>query len=103
MMLFLSLLLVVLMLNLSSVLAWAPSHRPRALLSSRAIRPRTLRLLCTPTDTAPEAPPSGGLKALLSQDMRAAMKNKEKARLNAIRNILTAIKQKEVDDRQDQT
>ena len=39
------------------------------------------------------------LKARITEDMKAAMKAKETARLGAIRLILAAIKQKEVDER----
>lgn len=39
------------------------------------------------------------IKVKLNSDMKEAMKAKEKERLGAIRAILTAIKQKEVDDR----
>eukprot|EP01031_Cornospumella_fuschlensis_P029041 gene29041-35054_t len=43
------------------------------------------------------------LKARLNQDMKTAMVNKEKNKLAAIRAVLTAIKQKEVDDRVEQS
>lgn len=39
------------------------------------------------------------LKAKISEDMKAAMKARETARLGAIRLLLAAIKQREVDDR----
>ena len=39
------------------------------------------------------------LKARISEDMKAAMKAKESAKLSAIRLLLAAIKQKEVDER----
>ena len=39
------------------------------------------------------------LKARITEDMKAAMKAKETARLGAIRLLLAAIKQKEVDER----
>lgn len=39
------------------------------------------------------------LKLKLNSDMKESMKNKQKERLSAIRSILTAIKQKEVDER----
>ena len=39
------------------------------------------------------------LKVRISDDMKAAMKAKESARLGAIRLLLAAIKQKEVDER----
>ncbi|QRM18737.1 GatB/YqeY domain-containing protein [Dechloromonas sp. TW-R-39-2] len=39
------------------------------------------------------------LKARISEDMKAAMKAKEAAKLSAIRLLLAAIKQKEVDER----
>ena len=39
------------------------------------------------------------LKARITDDMKAAMKAKESARLAAIRLLLAAIKQKEVDER----
>ena len=41
------------------------------------------------------------LKAKISEDMKAAMKAREAARLGAIRLLLAAIKQKEVDERID--
>lgn len=56
----------------------------------------------TSGEASPPASPQG-LKARLMQDMKEAMKSKEKSRLAAIRAIQTAIKQKEVDDRQEQT
>ena len=39
------------------------------------------------------------LKDIITQDMKEALKNQQKARLSAIRLILTAIKQREVDER----
>ena len=39
------------------------------------------------------------LKARITEDMKTAMKAKETARLNAIRLLLAAVKQKEVDER----
>ncbi len=39
------------------------------------------------------------LKTRITEDMKAAMKARETARLNAIRLLLAAIKQKEVDER----
>ena len=39
------------------------------------------------------------LKAQINDDMKAAMRAKETARLSAIRLLLAAIKQKEVDER----
>ena len=39
------------------------------------------------------------LKARITEDMKMAMKAKETARLNAIRLLLAAVKQKEVDER----
>jgi hypothetical protein len=39
------------------------------------------------------------IKQRLMQDMKEAMKNKDKAKLAAIRSIQAVIKQKEVDDR----
>ena len=39
------------------------------------------------------------LKAQINADMKAAMRAKETARLSAIRLLLAAIKQKEVDER----
>eukprot|EP01031_Cornospumella_fuschlensis_P028973 gene28973-34965_t len=54
--------------------------------------------------TSPAVPPSmSPLKARLNQDMKTAMVNKEKNKLAAIRAVLTAIKQKEVDDRVEQS
>ena len=41
------------------------------------------------------------LKAQINDDMKAAMRAKETARLSAIRLLLAAIKQKEVDERID--
>jgi len=41
------------------------------------------------------------LKAKITEDMKAAMKAKEPQRLSAIRLLLAAIKQREVDDRKD--
>ena len=41
------------------------------------------------------------LKARISDDMKAAMRAKDAARLGAIRLLLAAIKQKEVDERVD--
>lgn len=43
------------------------------------------------------------LKAKLTEDMKTAMRAKEKARLNTVRSILAAIKQKEVDTREEQS
>lgn len=40
-----------------------------------------------------------GLKARISEDMKAAMRSKDKERLGVIRLILAAIKQREVDER----
>ena len=42
-----------------------------------------------------------GLKARISDDMKAAMRAKETARLSAIRLLLAAIKQREVDERKE--
>ena len=39
------------------------------------------------------------LKAQINEDMKAAMRAKETARLSALRLLLAAIKQKEVDER----
>ena len=39
------------------------------------------------------------LKARITEDMKSAMKAKETAKLSAIRLLLAAIKQKEVDER----
>lgn len=39
------------------------------------------------------------LKQRISEDMKALMRAKEKARLTAVRSILAAVKQKEVDER----
>ncbi|RYY87839.1 hypothetical protein EON63_03430 [archaeon] len=47
-------------------------------------------------------PPTSALKARLTQDMKAAMVSKDKTKLAAIRAILTAVKQKEVDNRVEQ-
>ncbi len=44
---------------------------------------------------------SSPLKERITADMKAAMRNKEKQRLQAIRLILAAIKQREVDERRD--
>jgi uncharacterized protein YqeY len=41
------------------------------------------------------------LKSRITEDMKAAMKAKESQRLSAIRLLLAAIKQREVDDRKD--
>jgi uncharacterized protein YqeY len=41
------------------------------------------------------------LKAKISEDMKAAMKAREAQRLSAIRLVLAAIKQREVDERKD--
>ncbi|MBM3347838.1 MAG: GatB/YqeY domain-containing protein [Betaproteobacteria bacterium] len=41
------------------------------------------------------------LKARITEDMKAAMKARQSARLSAIRLLLAAIKQREVDDRQE--
>lgn len=41
------------------------------------------------------------LKARITEDMKAAMKAKDAARLSAIRLLLAAIKQREVDERKD--
>ncbi|HXZ54558.1 MAG TPA: GatB/YqeY domain-containing protein [Burkholderiales bacterium] len=43
------------------------------------------------------------LKAKITEDMKAAMKAKEAQRLSAIRLLLAAIKQREVDERKDLT
>ena len=43
------------------------------------------------------------LKARITEDMKTAMKAKEAARLSAIRLLLSAIKQREVDERKDMT
>lgn len=42
-----------------------------------------------------------GLKAQISDDMKAAMRAKDAQRLSAIRLVLAAIKQREVDERKD--
>ena len=42
-----------------------------------------------------------GLKAQVSDDMKAAMRAKEATRLSAIRLLLAAIKQREVDERKE--
>ena len=43
------------------------------------------------------------LKTLITEDMKAAMRAKEAARLSALRLLLAAIKQREVDERKDLT
>jgi len=64
--------------------------------------PRFLSKLQT-SSSGPEVTPAAvqqqSIKERLNSDMKAAMKNKEKLRLSAIRAINTAIKQKEVDER----
>ena len=42
-----------------------------------------------------------GLKESISEDMKAAMRSRDSSRLSAIRLLLAAIKQKEVDERRD--
>lgn len=42
-----------------------------------------------------------GLKAQISEDMKAAMRSRDAQRLSAIRLLLAAIKQREVDDRKE--
>jgi len=42
-----------------------------------------------------------GLKAQISEDMKTAMRSKDTQRLSAIRLLLAAIKQREVDERKD--
>ncbi len=54
-----------------------------------------------PSIEVPHSPPPSVLKQRLGNDMKEAMRNKEKARLSAIRAVQSAIKQKEVDDRID--
>ena len=44
-------------------------------------------------------PPGSALKARITDDMKAAMRAREADRLGAIRMLLAAIKQKEVDER----
>src|ERR1044071_3318552 len=50
-------------------------------------------------DASPEAVLKISLKQQISEDMKTAMRAKDSARLSAIRLILAAIKQKEVDER----
>ena len=45
----------------------------------------------------PDAPPEGSLKARLAEEMRTAMKAREKIRLSALRMLAAAIKNREVD------
>lgn len=47
----------------------------------------------------PDCWPDMSLKARINEDMKAAMKARETARLGAIRLLLAAIKQREIDDR----
>ena len=55
----------------------------------------SVRIQCA---SSPDAATSS-IKAKLTEDMKSAMKAKEKDRLAGIRAVLTAIKQKEVDER----
>lgn len=57
-------------------------------------RSDVVRLQCASADAS-----SSSIKAKLTDDMKSAMKAKEKDRLAGIRAVLTAIKQKEVDER----
>ena len=49
--------------------------------------------------TGIESAQAGGLKGRITDDMKAAMRAKDAPRLSAIRLLLAAIKQKEVDER----
>ena len=61
---------------------------------------RTHILNCAPeSTTGVPAPTPSGIKSRLANDMKEAMRSKQKEKLAAIRAIQTAIKQKEVDDR----
>eukprot|EP01036_Dinobryon_divergens_P025680 gene25680-34253_t len=57
-------------------------------------------LKCAPDSSAkPPTTPTSEIKLRLANDMKEAMRSKQKERLAAIRAIQTAIKQKEVDER----
>lgn len=58
-------------------------------------------LKCAPDDSSakPATTPTSEIKLRLANDMKEAMRSKQKERLAAIRAIQTAIKQKEVDER----
>ena len=86
-------------MNGASVLSFLPSSKPKYKLKSYAIAV----LADASAEISARSPVVVGsqinLKQRLMQDMKEAMKNKEKTKLSAIRSIQSAIKQKEVDDR----